>query len=163
MDFVCTKYSCKMINGVEFNNLDSHKDERGFFRELVKKNTSFANEGIAQVSHSLVYTSIIKAWHSHKLQTQWNYVLNGTIFVALHDLRNDSSTFRKTITFLAGENNAPLIYKFPPGVAHGYKCLSGPMNIIYFTSGQYDLNDEIRIPFDDKNINFDWLNITKIK
>jgi dTDP-4-dehydrorhamnose 3,5-epimerase len=163
MDFVCTKYSYKMINGVEYSNIESHIDERGFFRELFKLKTSFTNEGIGQLSHSLVYTGIIKAWHSHKEQTQWNYVLNGTIFVALHDLRKDSNTFRKTITFLAGENEKPFLYKFPPGVAHGYKCINGPMNIIYITSGKYDLNDEIRIPHDDVNIDFDWLKISKIK
>ena len=163
MDFVCTKYSYNMINGVEFKNIESHTDERGFFRELVKTNTPFTGEGLGQLSHSLVYTGIIKAWHSHSVQTQWNYVLNGTIFVALHDLRKDSSTFRKTITFLAGENRKPFLYKFPPGVAHGYKCINGPMNIIYVTSGQYDINDEIRIPYDDSNINFDWHNISNIK
>lgn len=162
MDIICTKCSHYMIEGVEIYDIVSHNDERGFFRELLKLNNPFTKEGLAQVSHSLVYTGVIKAWHAHKNQTQWNYVLNGLIMVALHDLRENSKSFGKTITFLSGDNQSPIIYKFPSGVAHGYKCINGPMNIIYVTSGVYDELEEIRIKHDDKKINFDWL-ITEIK
>jgi len=151
-----------MIEGVEFYDILSHNDERGFFRELLKFNTPFTKEGLAQVSHSLVYTGVIKAWHAHKKQTQWNYVLNGLIMVALNDLRENSKSFGETFTFLSGDNQKPIIYKFPPGVAHGYRCINGPMNIIYATSGVYDEFEEIRIKHDDKKINFDWLK-TEIK
>lgn len=146
-----------MIDGVVIKKLNTFADERGFFRELIRMNDSLALEGIQQVSHSLVYPGVIKAWHAHKNQTQWNYVLNGLILVALHDLRKDSPTYRKTITFLNGDNHTKSIYKFPEGVAHGYKCINGPMNIIYFTSGTYDVNEEIRICHDDPEIDFDWL------
>jgi dTDP-4-dehydrorhamnose 3,5-epimerase len=152
-----------MIEGVLFKNLTKNTDERGFFMELIRDNDNFIKEKIKQVSHSLVYLGIIKAWHAHVHQTQWNYVLNGTIYVALHDLRTNSSTFGETMTFLAGENDQPFVYKFPPGVAHGYKCINGPMNIIYFTSGHYDIKDEVRIPHNDKKINFDWSNIKNIR
>jgi dTDP-4-dehydrorhamnose 3,5-epimerase len=145
-----------MINGVEFKEVISHNDERGFFRELLKTNSQFVKEGLSQVSYSLVYPGIIKAWHAHKFQTQWNFVLNGLIQVALYDLREDSTTYGETMTFLAGDFHTPNLYKFPNGVAHGYKCINGPMNILYFTSGFYDENDEIRIKHDDENINFDW-------
>ena len=151
-----------MIEGVLFKDLKTFPDDRGFFRELIKDSDDFAKEGIKQISHSLVYTGVIKAWHAHKEQTQWNYVLNGLILVALHDLRIDSPTFQKTFTFFSGENHNNFIYKFPNGVAHGYKCLNGPMNIVYFTSDLYDVEDELRIPFDDPSINFDWLK-TNIK
>jgi dTDP-4-dehydrorhamnose 3,5-epimerase len=146
-----------MIEGVLFKDLKTFPDDRGFFRELIRDSDDFAKEEIKQISHSLVYSGVIKAWHAHKEQTQWNCVLNGLIFVALHDLRIDSPTFQKTITFLSGDNHNNFIYKFPKGVAHGYKCINGPMNIIYFTSGLYDVEDEIRIPFDDPSIDFDWL------
>ena len=152
-----------MIKGVEFKNLESYNDERGYFREIIRSNNDFMREGIGQISHSLVYTGVIKAWHAHKIQTQWNYVSNGLISVSLYDFRKDSCSFGEIMTFLCGDNQNQIVYKFPPGVAHGYKCINGPMNIIYITSGQYDLNDEIRIPHDDKKIAFDWLNIYKIK
>lgn len=152
-----------MIVGVEFKEIISHTDERGFFRELINPFDHIIGENIGQISHSLVYPGVTKAWHAHKTQTQWNYVVNGLIYVALYDYRKNSSTFGKTITFLAGDNQKNIIYKFPYGVLHGYKCIHGPMNIIYITSGQYDLNEEIKIPYNDKAIGFDWINVVKIK
>jgi dTDP-4-dehydrorhamnose 3,5-epimerase-like enzyme len=37
------------------------------------------------------------------------------------------------------------------------------MNIIYFTSGKYDEDEEVRLKFNDPDINFDWLNLFTIK
>lgn len=152
-----------MIKGVVIKDLITYPDERGFFRELIRDTDDFAEEGIGQTSHSLVYAGVVKAWHAHVHQSQWNYVVNGLIYVALHDMRKDSETFGETNTFLCGDHQKQIIYKFPPGVAHGYKCIAGPMNIIYFTSGIYDLSDEVRIEHDDKEIGFDWINLFKIK
>tara|TARA_B100000965_G_C19530294_1_gene730789 strand:+ start:152 stop:601 length:450 start_codon:yes stop_codon:yes gene_type:complete len=148
-----------MINDVELNYLKPHFDDRGFFNEIGRLNNSFFKEGIKQISHSLVKKDVLKAWHAHTEQFQWNYVVNGLIYVALYDNRKKSSTYGEKLTFLTGENHKPLIYKFPPGVLHGYKCINGPMNIVYLTSGTYDLNDEVRISQNDKNISFDWSKI----
>jgi dTDP-4-dehydrorhamnose 3,5-epimerase len=152
-----------MINGVELDSLKIHPDERGYFREILRFNSLNSEEKIGQVSHSLVYTGVIKAWHAHKYQTQWNYVSSGLIYVALYDNRNDSITRGKTMKFMVGENHETKFYRFPPGVLHGYKCLNGPMNIIYITSGIYDIDDEIRIPHDDNSIGFNWINPFDIK
>lgn len=145
-----------MIYGVAFKDIVTHADERGFFREMIRMTDDCFTEGFGQASHSLVYAGVVKAWHMHKKQTQWNYVLSGLIKVALHDTRKDSPTYHETMEFLAGDNQTARVYKFPPGVAHGYRCLNGPMNIIYITSGVYDLADEIRIPHDDSSINYNW-------
>jgi dTDP-4-dehydrorhamnose 3,5-epimerase len=152
-----------MIEGVEFKKIISHIDERGYFRELLRKEDKILVEGLGQTSHSLVYSGVVKGWHGHVYQTQLNYVVNGLIYVALYDSRINSSTYKQIMTFLVGDNQDSQIYKFPPGVLHGYKCISGPMNIIYFTSGQYDLLDEIRVDHDDQEIGFDWINTFKIK
>jgi dTDP-4-dehydrorhamnose 3,5-epimerase len=149
-----------MIAGVFFKDLVTHTDERGFFRELIHSTDEFFTPGFGQLSHSLVYPGVIKAWHAHKVQTQWNYVVMGLIKVVLHDMRTQSPTFRQTMEFLAGDNQPAQVYSFPPGVAHGYKCLHGPMNIIYVTSGLYDLEDEVRIPYDDPAIGYNWLKAT---
>lgn len=55
------------------------------------------------------------------------------------------------------------MYYFRPGVLHGYKYIDEPMHIIYVTSGVYDLSDEIRIPYNDPGIGYDWLKDTAIK
>ncbi|HUX95564.1 MAG TPA: dTDP-4-dehydrorhamnose 3,5-epimerase family protein [Bacteroidales bacterium] len=148
-----------MIQGVEFKTLITHTDERGFFREMIRNTGSITEAGLDQVSHSLVYQGVIKAWHYHKIQTQWNYVISGLIKVVLYDLREESPTVNNKIEFFAGDNQEPLIYCFPPGVAHGYKCLNGPMNIIYITSGIYDPEEEGRLEYDNRKIGYDWLKL----
>jgi dTDP-4-dehydrorhamnose 3,5-epimerase len=145
-----------MIDGVAFRDLVTHADERGFFREIVRANDDFFAAGFGQLSHSLVHTGVLKAWHAHREQSQWNYVVTGLIKVALHDTREGSETYRETMEFWAGDNQQVRVYFFPPGVAHGYRCLDGPMNIIYVTSGTYDLEDEVRLPHDDAAIGYDW-------
>jgi len=92
-----------MIEGVEIKNLITHVDERGFFRELLRSEDEILKEGIGQTSHSLVHTGVIKAWHGHVCQSQWNYVVNGLIYVALCDLRKDSKSYKKIMTFLVGD------------------------------------------------------------
>ena len=148
-----------MIEGVLIHELITHTDERGFFREIIRSSDPFFDPGFGQLSHSLVYPGIVKAWHAHKFQTQWNYVVLGLIKVVLHDLRPQSPTYQETMEFLAGDNQPAKVYSFPPRVAHGYKCLHGPMHIIYVTSGLYDLEDEVRIPFGDPGIGYDWLEV----
>jgi dTDP-4-dehydrorhamnose 3,5-epimerase len=145
-----------MIDGVVYKDLVTHTDQRGFFREIVRHNDVVFGAGFGQLSHSLVHAGVVKAWHAHRDQTQWNYVLAGLIKVALHDTRADSSTYRETIEFLAGDDQPARLYAFPPGVAHGYHCLEGPVHVIYVTSGTYDLNDEVRIPHDDPAIGYKW-------
>lgn len=141
-----------MIEGVVIKNLKTYGDNRGFFREIFRFSEEFKDVPVGQLSHSLVKKGVIKGWHGHKDQSQWNYVVTGLIKVALHDNRVNSETYKKTMEFFVGEGQEPSAYFFPPGVLHGYKCLEGPMQIIYVTSGVYDLKDEVRIPYDDPEI-----------
>jgi dTDP-4-dehydrorhamnose 3,5-epimerase len=152
-----------MISGVVFKDLVTHTDERGFFREIIRVTDAFFAEGFGQWSHSLVYPGVVKAWHTHKIQTQWTYVACGLLKVALHDCRPDSPTYRETMEFLAGDNQPACVYRFPAGVAHGYRCINGPAHVFYLTSGVYDPLEEGRIPHDDPAIGFDWLTGPKIK
>ena len=152
-----------MIDGVEFKSLMTHTDERGFFRELIRRTDGLFREGFGQLSHSLVHAGVVKAWHAHKVQAQWTYVVCGVLKVALHDCRKDSPTYRGTQEFLVGDNHPPIVYRLPPGVAHGYRCLSGPTHVIYVTSGVYDPSDEIRLPHDDADIGYDWTRLPLIR
>ena len=150
-----------MIEGIKIVDLKTHKDERGFFKEILRIKKDAKNFDKGQLSHSFVKKNILKAWHAHKYQSQWNYVINGAIKVALYDLRKNSTTQHKYFEFYAGDNYQNIAYFFPPGVLHGYLCINGPMNILYFTSGEYDLNDEIRLSVNDKNIEYKWKKIKK--
>lgn len=152
-----------MIDGVVLKKLETHADDRGFFREIIRATDDFFAEGFGQWSHSLMYQDTAKAWHIHKQQIDWWYVGSGVLRVALHDTRENSPSYRKTIEILMGDNQPSQVLKIPPGVAHGCKCLSGPVHLFYVTSCVYDPNDEGRIPYDDPVIGYDWLKGPVIK
>lgn len=152
-----------MIAGVEIKKLSRHSDERGYFEEIIRVTDEFFKEGFGQLSYSHVHQGVVKAWHLHKVQSQWTCILKGSAKIVLHDVRDNSKTFGTTMEFLAGENYSDIVYKFPPGVAHGYRCIYGPMLVLYVTSGVYDNSDEARIPHDDKRIGYDWLKTQDIK
>jgi dTDP-4-dehydrorhamnose 3,5-epimerase len=145
-----------MIAGVVFRDLVTHADDRGFFREIVRATDPAFDAGFGQLSHSLVYPGIVKAWHAHRVQTQWTYVAAGLLHVVLHDARKDSPTAGDTGEWLVGEHQPSRVYMFPPGVLHGYRCVAGPAHVIYVTSGVYDLDDEVRVAADDPSVPFDW-------
>lgn len=152
-----------MIEGTVLEDLVTHTDERGFFREIIRVTDEFFAEGFGQWSHSLMYPGVIKAWHIHKKQIDWWYVCNGLLKVALHDTRPDSPSYRETMEFLMGDDQPARLVRIPPGVAHGCKCLNGPANLFYVTSSVYDPDDEGRIAHDDPEIGYDWLKGPVIK
>jgi dTDP-4-dehydrorhamnose 3,5-epimerase len=152
-----------VIEGTVLEDLVTHTDERGFFREIIRVTDEFFAEGFGQWSHSLMYPGVIKAWHIHKKQIDWWYVCNGLLKVSLHDTRPDSPSYRETMEFLMGDDQPARLLRIPPGVAHGCKCLNGPANLFYVTSEVYDPDDEGRIAHDDPEIGYDWLKGPVIK
>ena len=152
-----------MIQGVIIKELRTFTDERGFFREIIRVTDDFFGEGFGQWSHSLMFNGVIKAWHFHHIQTDWWYVVNGVLRVGLCDMRPESPTYKKTMDFLMGNLQPVQVVKIPPGVAHGCKAIQGPANLFYVTSHVYNPADEIRIAYNDPEINFDWLKGPEIK
>ena len=152
-----------MIEGVAIKELITCNDERGYFREIIRTTDDFLKEGFGQLSISHIYKGVIKAWHIHKKQVDWWYVAGGLLRVALYDTRKDSPTFKETMELLLGDDQLAQVLRIPIGVAHGYRCLSKTAFILYITSRVYDGTDEGRIPYDDSQINYDWLKKEAVK
>lgn len=152
-----------MIHGVQIKSLTTHSDERGFFREIIRKTDTFFEEGFGQFSHSMMYPGVAKAWHIHKTQVDWWYVPIGNLKVVLHDLREGSATKGETLEIFLGENYPAQVLKIPPGVAHGCKVIGGVTHLFYITSKTYDPDEEGRIAYDDVDIGYDWLAGPEIK
>lgn len=144
-----------MINGVIITPLKTHSDDRGYFREIARRPGS-GLDNIAQLSATMSYPGIIKAFHYHNRQDDLWYCAAGMIQAVLYDRRADSVTYKETQVVLMGDHN-PVSVFIPHGVVHGYKVL-GPQValVIYATSHKYDPADELRIPHDDLAIGFDW-------
>ena len=152
-----------LIQGVCFKELATHTDQRGFFRELIRSTDAFFQEGFGQWSYSMMFDGVIKAWHLHRIQTDWWYVARGVLRVGLCDMRPQSPHYKQTMDFLMGDFQPPRIVKIPPGVAHGCKTIQGPADLFYMTSHIYNPDDEHRIAHNDPGIQFDWLSGPPIK
>ena len=150
-----------VIAGVEFKALQTFPDERGFFREVVRKTDSFFADGFAQWSHSKMAQNTVKAWHFHHRQTDWWYCPIGLIQTVLFDNRQESPTYRRKMEFLLGDAECSpdalcTVVRIPPGVLHGCKVLHDGSHLFYITSTTYDPEDEGRYPFDDPSIPHQW-------
>ena len=158
-----------MIDGVKLIPLQTHLDERGFFREVLRVGDI---EQFGQWSHSMMYTGTIKAWHVHQIQWDYWYCPVGVIKAVVCDLRQAPlgtvgpllGSFGKEwpkllkeyscTEYILGDNQPAHVLVIPPGVAHGLKVLSGPAHLFYITSQVYNPADEGRIPFDA--LGYDW-------
>jgi dTDP-4-dehydrorhamnose 3,5-epimerase len=146
-----------VIDGVRHKQLVKHCDDRGYFAELVRDDEGLL-ERFGQMSVSMSYPGVIKAFHYHKKQDDIWFFPSGNAQVVLVDMREDSRTFKETNVFYMGEEN-PSVLLIPRGVAHGYRVLGNePLTIVYLTTQSYspDAPDEYRIPWNDPEINFNW-------
>ncbi len=148
-----------LIGGVRVEPCVLHPDDRGYFLEVIR-----AGQGLVasyapastQVSTSLSYPGVIKAFHYHVRQTDCWIPAAGMLQVALVDLRRGSATFGVRNTLYVGVLR-PWRLLIPPGVAHGYKVIGRePAVLVYVTDRFYDPADEGRIPYDHAGINYDW-------
>jgi len=133
-----------------------HPDERGFFQELIRSSDEFFSEGFAQLSMSRMNTGVIKAWHMHRKQVDWWFVPKGNIKAVLAQPPEIPFNDYQIQEFLMGEDYEPIVLRIPPGVFHGCKVLSGPADLIYVTSREYDGTDELRALVDHPAIGYDW-------
>ncbi len=163
------------IHGVEFRELTTYPDDRGFFRELIRFNDPFfldppaaaGSTGFGQWSHSKMGENTIKAWHFHHRQTDWWYSGVGVINTVLYDLREESPTFKRKMEFKLGDRTVDgesleAIVRIPPGVAHGLRVVSAPVHLFYITTHTYDPKDEGRYPFNSPEIPHSWGDITNV-
>lgn len=160
-----------MIDGVKLIPLQTHLDERGFFREVLRVGDI---EAFGQWSHSLMHTGTIKAFHIHSSQFDYWYLAVGVVKAVLIDQRESPLGNRGVVgwlpsvsiptdyghpqEFILGDNQPPAVLVIPPGVAHGLKVLQGPAHLFYVTSRVYDPADEGRIPYDA--LGYDWHKVT---
>lgn len=145
------------IEGVKWRKLVKHCDDRGTFMEVVRDDDNWL-ERFGQLSASMTYPGVIKAFHYHEHQDDIWYFPYGNVQVVLHDLREDSPTYRVTEVYYMGEEN-PSVLLIPKKVAHGYRVLGNqPAMIVYLTTKSYQKEkpDEFRIPYNDPKIGFDW-------
>lgn len=138
-----------MIAGVIIKKLERYSDDRGWLTEIFRHDELNFTPLMSYVS--LTKPGIIRGPHEHVKQSDCFVFLGpGTFRLYLWDRRADSATFESSLEIELGENNPSLVI-VPPGVVHGYKCISDypalSINLpdtLYKGEGKKEEIDEIR-------------------
>tara|TARA_B100000989_G_scaffold243435_1_gene190450 strand:- start:1565 stop:2089 length:525 start_codon:yes stop_codon:yes gene_type:complete len=139
---------------VLINNL-SFKDNRGYFRELLKEKD--LNRKFPFLVMSFSKKNVIRGLHLQTKNSQGKFisVIKGKIFDVVVDLRKKSKTYGKSFSVILSEKNAKSIF-IPPGFAHGFCTLSDENYIVYSCTKYRDAKHETGIRFDDKDLKIRW-------
>ena len=145
------------IEGVVIKPLRLSRDARGWLMEILRADDpDFKRFG--QVYVTVARPGVVKAWHCHEKQTDHLAVVAGRARIALYDARDGSATAGNVVDVVAGEDN-PVLVIVPPGVYHGFKPAGdGAAHVINIPTEVYDYDgpDELRRPYDDPAIPYDW-------
>jgi dTDP-4-dehydrorhamnose 3,5-epimerase len=148
-----------LIEGVRIEPHAVWPDDRGQFMEVLRVGHGLARAfptETTQVSATVTYPGIVKAFHYHMRQFDCWTVVKGMLQIALADVRKGSPTFGQRNTLYVGNSRAWQVL-IPPGVAHGYKVIGTESAVlVYVTSRFYDPADECRMAHDDRHLNYDW-------
>lgn len=142
--------------------LDSFRDERGFFTEKYNLD-KFAKLGLdvtfVQDNFSRSKANVVRGLHYQYDQAQGKLVgcVNGKIIDVVVDIRANSKTFGKYYAIELSDENNRLLW-VPAGFAHGF-CV--PKNVLvadvfYKVTTNYNPQGEGGIMWNDKDLAIDW-------
>ena len=133
----------------------SFKDNRGYFKELIRENV--INKKFPFLVMSFSKKNVIRGLHIQTINSQGKFisVLKGKIFDVAIDLRKNSKTFGKVYKCVLSEKNNTSIF-VPPGFAHGFQALENENYIVYSCTKYRNKKSETTIKFDDKELNIKW-------
>jgi len=145
----------QLIDGVQFAVLRAFGDDRGSFLETFRKEW-FPQRNWARVQSNVSYSKVgvLRGLHYHFHQVDYWFCVNGTVQVALADLRPGSPSFRQTETLEIGENNHTGVF-IPVGVAHGFLAMTDAV-LTYNVDNYYDNTDEHGVAWNDPELAVDW-------
>jgi len=156
-DNIIVRGNDALIEGVAVRKAKVLPDERGRLGEIMRADDTWFQK-FGQVYFTTTYPGIVKAWHFHKKQTDHFYVIKGLLKVALYDERQDSPTKGIVNQVYLGEH-CPGVLRIPPGVQHGWMCVSDcEAYIVNIVSEMYNYHepDEYRTHPHDNHIPYDW-------
>ena len=149
-----------MIQKTKFKDLfliknTAHKDQRGYFKELIRENKLKKKFPFLVMSYSK--KNVVRGLHiqTKKPQGKFVTVIKGKIFDVALDLRKKSKTFGKIYSCVLSEKNSNSIF-IPPGFAHGFQSLDRETYVIYSCTKYRDKKSEITIDLNDKNLKIKW-------
>jgi len=134
---------------VIIKTLNRYDDERGWLAEIFRNDETDFKPAMGYVSKTL--PGVVRGPHEHRKQSDC-FIFSGPGDFELHlwDRRRGSATEGEYTKLTVGES-APTLVIVPPGVVHGYKCVSDipaySINLpdaLYKGAGKKEEIDEIR-------------------
>lgn len=111
-----------MIQGIKIQKLKKYADPRGWLSEVHRNDETKYRPAMAYISYTKY--GQVRGPHEHVKQSDCFIFLGpGNFKLYLWDNRKGSKTYKKKMVVEAGEVN-PVSVLIPPGVVHGYKCIS---------------------------------------
>lgn len=111
-----------MIQGVVIKKIDKYEDERGWLMEIFRQDEMNFSPLMSYVS--LTKPGVVRGPHEHVHQSDaFVFIGPGSFSLHLWDRRENSETKGENLVIEVGESN-PCLVIVPPGVVHGYKCIS---------------------------------------
>ena len=147
----------KLIEGVELKELKVIEDNRGRLFEMMRSDWPIFKK-FGQAYITTCRPGYAKAWHCHQHQTDNFIVVMGEARIGLWDSRKESPTFGLVNEFTINAGK-PFLLKIPELVYHGFTSLGKEDTMVVnipTNTFNYEHPDELRKPFNDKEIKFDW-------
>ncbi len=111
-----------MINGVIVKELKKFTDDRGWLTEIYRRDELDSAPAMSYVS--LTLPGVVRGPHEHVYQSDYFVFIGpGSFRLHLWDRRPESKTAGEKMELEVGELN-PCAVLVPPGVVHGYQCIS---------------------------------------
>jgi dTDP-4-dehydrorhamnose 3,5-epimerase len=146
-----------VIEGVATKKLKVIPDERGRLMECLRSDDDLFIK-FGQFYMTTTLPGVVKGWHLHHVQWDNIVCVKGLIKLVLCDQRDGSPTKGQIDELFLGEHD-PLLVRVPPGVWHGWKCVSVDEAYIVNAPTEvyvYDAPDQDELPHDTPNIPYDW-------
>jgi dTDP-4-dehydrorhamnose 3,5-epimerase len=150
------------IDGLLVVRWETHRDERGFFRQTYVASELEAALGrgvrFVQGNHARSRPQVIRGFHAEP----WDklvYVARGTAFAAIADIRPDSPTFGEVATFLLGDEPGDGARLFvAEGLGNSYAVVGeDEADYVYDVSREWAPGvDRVGIAWDDPDLAVAW-------
>jgi dTDP-4-dehydrorhamnose 3,5-epimerase len=133
---------------------EGHGDERGRFYETYRRSWFPLGREMVQANRADRSAGALVGLHYHLHQADYWLCTQGVARVVLHDLRLGSPTEGASETLEMSGDNCLGVF-IPPGVAHGFACLTD-LTITYLVDSYYNPEDELGMAWDDPEVGADW-------
>lgn len=142
------------IDGIKIVHLDTHKDERGLFQELINVDVlgNLFPDGIRQISRSVSKKNVFRGLHfqTNPLMGKAIRVVQGSIVLYNVDLRKLSPTFLYTETLFLREGDNKIV--FAPGLCARGFFATDDCEIEYFHNSTYNISTSYTIKWNDPKL-----------